>query len=129
MTASLLVERDERFVSQPVVQREPWMNLVGIFDEKLMLDRGRTVVGYAEFDGCVVERADHEVRERIARTGARKARRARQGQVELESGPDEFVSPLQRVLPHGKRCRVLHLPAHVILAVHAGVVQVDASRD
>ena len=128
MTTSFLIERNERFVAQPVVECEPWMNLVGVFDEKLMLHRGRTVVRDAEFDRRIVERANHEIRERIARAGAGKARRPRQRQVELERRPDEFVSTLQRVLPHGERCRIFQLPAHVVLGVHARVTQVDSPR-
>ena len=57
-----------------------------------------------------------------------EARRAQERQVELEDGPDELVPPLQRVVPHVEGHRVLHLPAVIVLRVHARVGQVDRSR-
>ena len=69
VTAALLIERDERLVAQAVVHREPRMHLVRVFDECLVLHRGRTVVGNPELDRRVLECADHEVRDGIS--GAR----------------------------------------------------------
>ena len=104
------------------------MHLERIFDERLLLHRGRTVVGNPELDRGVLERTDHEVRNGVARPRPLEVRVPVEGEIELEDRPDELVSPLQRVVAHVERHRVFQLIAVVVLRVDARIRKVDPSR-
>jgi hypothetical protein len=128
MPAALLVERNERLVAKAVVDGERRMELPGVRHECLVLHGKWTVVGNPELHRGVVERSDHEIRNRIPRSRAGEAARTGEREIELEDRPDELVSPLERVVADVVGHRVLELPALIVLRVHARVAQIDGPR-